>query len=1577
MRFESNSDMQIPSILVAADTHNIGNRNESFLDSAESAVSSVGKFVATTMVSGANEVYNILPTIGNVFGGEFQQSKTADVLADIDSNLATYYKQNQEVIDVAGFVVGSIVPGMAGTRLLNAGQAALRGAIESKRIGGGIAKAASLLAPSQPKLVAEAVRAAVSPSASFSVWGPQSLKAVAGSLTQNTLEGLAATAAVEATMFKSPVLADHDVGDIASNIMWGGIVSGAVGTLFGAAKVSHTIYKEMRDVSKEMAPVTVRATLHETAPASSKIITYMDDLAITTGQTPAADTKYASKFENLKETKLRNIETDIRTEYLRMSGADTGIADTWYNMHKVLPAQQTEATLFGTVESGRIGFKSEVETKLAAIARKGLNATADETAYANAFKVQYVKNYGTGMGNVVDEIPRLLNIADTLNPSSSFKDAVASYKQGLKTAWDPATSSHLQAEARYITAMKTTLKGDESIGARDLPYLTAALEQGMYTVKVEGASFKNLDELRSFVLQQKDAVALELATAKKLALTDPEIAKIVDSTSEWLNGTRLADDVNAFALRHAADTYNAALKTEKFIPTWELPSYTKVVKDITPVLDVDGMVLQGMAAIKTQQRVYAEQNQVIADSILGQDAVFPDILDRDLLKATPEGPGGGLLTSQNANYGALGSKTQYTGVQTLKVARAEEERFKTLAAPVLYNVANKQEAAIEFSMLNNRLRSIPENYVLDELTGQLKLAKIVDYEAAVAAGQKVTRPNIAVDIPETIAFENAEALEMARLHIKENSGNVEKLSAIRSQQGLKFERDPRIFYPIPPNPRDYKFYAFVVDDSIQGSFGKSKMLHATSAQDLEAKMTQVKSANPDLRVLTGKDAEAYYKSIGQFEYERTLTDLDFNAAKRTGASAEYLPATDPKKIVEDFQSWHVARKYNLVREAVSLKYEPQIRTLLKLGDDYTKVSRSHYTSMDALSYVENAVKNPYHDYVKSMLGVSTKSDFPYWTPLNDLIDRKVSGLFNSVYETFNGIKSPQELDKINALMQRYGYQGAAYDALTAQLANSGVARDVATNFVRRANAMLGTVMLRLDPINALNNVIGSNVLLGTEAKSVIRAIREGNTDAAGELAQLAHIGVPGTEDAMFSAGKLISNSMKRFHSDEGKALREVYKQRGYITQISDQYLETVSGLALKGTENAADLESKIHTTFAKLKAAANKGEALTGNKVAEEFNRFVAADVMKQITDVGVKHGVITEKEAWAYINTFVNRTQGNYVAAQRPGMFSGPVGQAMGLFQTYQFNFLQQLLRHVGEGSVKDSITLAGLQGGIYGLNGLPAFNAINTHIIGTMSGNIQHKDMYDFTYGAAGVTAGNWLMYGAGSNVWGLIHPDLSLNLYTRGDINPRHLTVVPTNPADIPFVQASSKLFGSLKDTYSKISMGGDVWGSLLQGIEHSGINRPLAGLAQSLEAFGNPYMRAYSTSSKGNVIASNDLLTISSLVRLSGAKPLDEARITDRAFTVDVYRRKDSEARKQLGEAIKTTVIAGKNPSTEQVEEFAAQYAKLGGKQSEFNQFMLQQYKHANTSQANELKSGLSSKFSQSMQRVMNYDLADFQ
>ena len=80
-------------------------------------------------------------------------------------------------------------------------------------------------------------------------------------------------------------------------------------------------------------------------------------------------------------------------------------------------------------------------------------------------------------------------------------------------------------------------------------------------------------------------------------------------------------------------------------------------------------------------------------------------------------------------------------------------------------------------------------------------------------------------------------------------------------------------------------------------------------------------------------------------------------------------------------------------------------------------------------------------------------------------------------------------------------------------------------------------------------------------------------------------------------------------------------------------------------------------------------------------------------------------------------------------------------------------------------------------------------------------------------------------------------------------------------------------------------------------------------------------------------------------------------------------------KGLGEVVKTTLIQGNNPSAEQLGAFAEKYAKLGGKQENFNKFMMNAYKDANVSQAEQLEMNLKHPFNQKIQQLMGGDLPD--
>ena len=158
------------------------------------------------------------------------------------------------------------------------------------------------------------------------------------------------------------------------------------------------------------------------------------------------------------------------------------------------------------------------------------------------------------------------------------------------------------------------------------------------------------------------------------------------------------------------------------------------------------------------------------------------------------------------------------------------------------------------------------------------------------------------------------------------------------------------------------------------------------------------------------------------------------------------------------------------------------------------------------------------------------------------------------------------------------------------------------------------------------------------------------------------------------------------------------------------------------------------------------------------------------------------------------------------------------------------------------------------------------------------------------------------------------------------------------------------------------------TVLRGLEHNGISRPLTGLAQIVEgAYSGKGVRPVNNAQ--NILMSHELASLASLTRLAGGKPLDEALVQDAMFRFTAYRAKDRAMRDSLGETVKLDILSGKEISQDNLEGFAEAYHKAGGKQTEFAQFMARQYRNTNAPQAEQLREKLSSPYSMHLQNMM--------
>src|SRR5579863_7402697 len=284
---------EAPAYLVGSDVHNYGNGNFAITDPSTwgQAPADITKFIVGSVGSGLTYIYNSGVQVANWLGSDAKQADTQDVLSSIDDDLGQYYSQHKQAEDLVGFLATSLLPGTAGVKVLNAGQKIL-GAVEDVGMGANLARATGLLPDAAAKFAQSAASDIASSGAQISLMNQNVLKGLAAGIGQNMLEGAAFTTAVQATMFKSPILQDQDGWDIAQNILTGGVVQGAIGGVFSAAKMLGVIKRGVSAADEVLQPSIYINELPSTAtPADRKTFTDVDDFT----------ENWLNQFPNAKE----------------------------------------------------------------------------------------------------------------------------------------------------------------------------------------------------------------------------------------------------------------------------------------------------------------------------------------------------------------------------------------------------------------------------------------------------------------------------------------------------------------------------------------------------------------------------------------------------------------------------------------------------------------------------------------------------------------------------------------------------------------------------------------------------------------------------------------------------------------------------------------------------------------------------------------------------------------------------------------------------------------------------------------------------------------------------------------------------------------------------------------------------------------------------------------------------------------------------------------------------------------------------------------------------------------------------
>jgi hypothetical protein len=112
------------------------------------------------------------------------------------------------------------------------------------------------------------------------------------------------------------------------------------------------------------------------------------------------------------------------------------------------------------------------------------------------------------------------------------------------------------------------------------------------------------------------------------------------------------------------------------------------------------------------------------------------------------------------------------------------------------------------------------------------------------------------------------------------------------------------------------------------------------------------------------------------------------------------------------------------------------------------------------------------------------------------------------------------------------------------------------------------------------------------------------------------------------------------------------------------------------------------------------------------------------------------------------------------------------------------------------------------------------------------------------------------------------------------------------------------------------------------------------------------------------------------KLIGGEELDRSIAIDTFYRNAAYTDYDNRTRERLGQAVKTTMYAGQNPTEEQVMSFMSDYTAAGGDPKNFNRWLMKENKNANSSNLNRLKYHINSPQGRRQAQIMGADTDDF-
>ena len=785
-----------------------------------------------------------------------------------------------------------------------------------------------------------------------------------------------------------------------------------------------------------------------------------------------------------------------------------------------------------------------------------------------------------------------------------------------------------------------------------------------------------------------------------------------------------------------------------------------------------------------------------------------------------------------------------------------------------------------------------------------------------------------------------------KMHEMNNTHIIPKMMELAAAEGTPMRFNPNQVYSYGVSIKNYKHVGivrFADAETNPWAMGEG-MIFGVSEADYKAKVLALQREHGDNLIVKGMQEIADdAKSKGQFDASLTISEFAYNHSKlNKGKAWNVVPDYNPN-IMQEHVNNMIEHISNLKRQGVGLVFRSEIANWELLN----KVAQSR-----SLVGGEKAPQTSFGRNINMLLGLRSGDDYRWWHTAQQSANEMISRGYGKVRGAIVKASMTGKWDGINKLLEQHGmpvlFSGKEEFLTSGVEASSSLLPEL----VGKLNALNSFTILRMDTAHAFVNAVSMPIVALPEMQ-ILR-------DSLNSLDPATRKWLQGNlSAAVDDAGTRIPSNMKLLLQGATdfatkRDIVEEYVKRGIIGRDVLEFKQMEDGVAralgtgkLQAIRDAVDKPLRLLTAF---------------NDGTESFVKFTAGRMAQLALD-----GARVDPNSplyWSTIQAYVNKVNGTYISSQRPEMFQGWFGTAFGLFQTYQFNYIQQLTRYIQKNKEAARAMIA-LQVGVFGGQSIPGFKQMNDIIADKTLGE---QDFFLAANAMLDKPVAEFLLYGGGSSLTRPMFGGKGINLFTRGDLTPRTPILVPTAISDIPAWNYVTNVGKTLVQSVQAVTGDEATGQAMLAAWSKTGMSRPIAGIAQMWQG--------QRLTQQGTALLNyQDADWATWAAKVMGSQTLDEAIAVNSFYRAQGFRARQLERINDLAASVRTKIRAGQ-VDRDELLGIMGEYKARGGNQSSFGVWMRNQYANANDSNIATMREAVGSTHGKYLQASLGAYLDDY-